>query len=229
MKKSFIASILLLQMFIQPSYADESDGLSGDLSNASVTLSYRSAVAGNHDSLSKYSAFNHGGSLGVYYPIPGLADIGVEVDVLNPKDLFLDREKTEADMLTSPILYSGILKLQKRVALADDLGLVGGIGLGPTYVVFDTPTSKDKKPFEKRELSSKWSLAAVGDLSLSIALTEYVYGTIGYSLQYSPLGKVAFEETDSKGKPAKVEVDASALFAHALKVGISTTFGAFLA
>ncbi|KYH12830.1 hypothetical protein [Neorickettsia sp. 179522] len=229
MKKSFIASILLLQMFVQPSYADESDGLSNDLSDTFVTLSYKSAIAGNHDSLSKYSTFNHGGSLGIYYPVPGLADIGVEVDVLNPKDLFLDREKTEADMLASPTLYSGILKLQKRVALADGLGLIGGIGLGPTYVVFDTPTSTDKKPFEKRELSSKLSLAAVGDLSLSIALTESVYGTIGYSLQYSPLGKVSFEETGDKGKSEKVEVNASALFAHAFKVGVSTTFGTFLA
>ncbi|WP_448605795.1 hypothetical protein ACJZTR_03810 [Neorickettsia risticii] len=113
--------------------------------------------------------------------------------------------------------------------MADDLGLIGGIGLGPTYVTFDKPTSTDGKSFEKRTLSSKLSLSAVGDLSLSVALTEYVSGTVGYSLQYSPLGKISFEETDAKGKSTTVETDASALFSHAVKIGVSTTFGAFLA
>lgn len=229
MKKSFAASILLLQMFVQPSYADDSDSFSSDFSNASVALSYRSAFAGNQKSLSEYSTFNHGGNLGFYYQVPGIADIGVEVDVLNPKALFLDREKTAADMLASAVFYSGILKLQKKITLMDDLGLTGGIGIGPTYVTFGKPTSSDGKPFDKRTLSSKLSLTAVGDLSFSIALTEYVSGTVGYSLQYSPLGKISFEESSDKGKSATGDANAPALFAHAVKIGVSTTFGAFLA
>ncbi|WP_198014742.1 hypothetical protein [Neorickettsia helminthoeca] len=217
MKKLFYTSILLMQIVGSSTYAANLDSTSESFLGSYMNLSYRSAILANQEGFKDFTTFNHGGTVGIYCPVQGGTEVGLELDVIRPTGLFLDKDGTEADMLASSIMYSGLFKLQKQLTISDDIGITAGVGVGPTYLTFDTFTGTDKgAPYEDRKVDSKLQVTAVGDLSFSFPLTGSLSGRLGYSFQYTPLGDLTMRESDSEQA-----IKGGSIVSHAVKVGIS--------